>query len=178
MLDTFKPQFQRAIDHLNQELSGIRTGQATPANVENVMVDVYGSKQPLKAVASISTPDSKTIQMEVWDMSAIKAVEKALIDASLGMNPNVDGKKIRLNMPMMTDEQRQKMVRLVKDKLEEARISVRQVREDAKKVISKQEGIGEDEKHGQLDKLEKFVKEKNEEIEVMGRKKEIEITTI
>src|SRR3989339_1601455 len=157
MIDSYLPQFQKAINHLTQELSGIRTGQATPAIVENVQVEAYGSIQPLKAVASISVADTRTIKMEVWDMSVIKAVEKALMNADLGMMPTVDGKSLRLNLPMMTDEQRQKMVKIVKEKLEETRISIRQIREEAKKEINRQESVGEDEKHRHLEALDKLV---------------------
>jgi len=178
MIDSYLPQFQKAINHLTQELSGIRTGQATPAIVENVQVEAYGSIQPLKAVASISVADTRTIKMEVWDMSVIKAVEKALMNADLGMMPTVDGKSLRLNLPMMTDEQRQKMVKIVKEKLEETRISIRQIREEAKKEINRQESVGEDEKHRHLEALDKLVKDKNETVEAIGKKKEIEITTI
>lgn len=174
----FISSFQKALDHLAQELSGIRTGQATPALVDNIQVEAYGCLQPLKAVASISTSDSRTIKMEVWDMSVVKAIEKALMNANLGMSPNTDGKTLRLNLPMMTDEQRQKMVKVVKEKLEEARISIRQVREEIKKDINKKEGIGDDEKHRELEALEKVVKSFNEKIEEIGGKKEAEITTI
>ena len=145
---------------------------------ENVQVEAYGSIQPLKAVASISVADTRTIKMEVWDMSVIKAVEKALMNADLGMMPTVDGKSLRLNLPMMTDEQRQKMVKIVKEKLEETRISIRQIREEAKKEINRQESVGEDEKHRHLEALDKLVKDKNETVEAIGKKKEIEITTI
>ena len=100
------------------------------------------------------------------------------MNADLGMMPTVDGKSLRLNLPMMTDEQRQKMVKIVKEKLEETRISIRQIREEAKKEINRQESVGEDEKHRHLEALDKLVKDKNETVEAIGKKKEIEITTI
>lgn len=173
-----KPSFQRVLEHLAQELSGIRTGRATPALVENIEVEVYGAKQPIKALGSISTPDAKTLAIEPWDGSVVKAIESALQKADLGMNPNVDGKIIRLIMPMMTEETRQKMAKIVKEKLEESRISVRQVREDVKKKIEKLEGVGEDEKRGLQKELDEEVKDANNTIESMGKKKVEEITTI
>ncbi|EKD47101.1 MAG: Ribosome-recycling factor, partial [uncultured bacterium] len=169
---------QKIIEHLDAELKTIRTGRSTPELVDGIFVEVWGSKQPLKAVASISTPDSKTIQIEPWDSSVVKLIEVALTEADLGMMPNVQGKVIRLVMPMMTDENRQHMVKKVKEKTEDTRVSIRRVREEVKKGIEKQEGIGEDEKHGQLEAMEKEIKSFVEKADAMGKKKEDEITTI
>ena len=178
MLHEAKPQFQKAVDHLQQELMTVRTGRANPAMVEDITVEAYGARQGLKTLASISTPDSRTIQIEPWDGSVVRAMEKALTMAELGMTPTVDGKIIRLNIPMMTDEMRQKMVKQVHEKMEAARIAVRQVREETKKKIEKQEGIGDDEKHKQLADLDKYVKEMNGKIDEIGKKKENEVTTV
>lgn len=178
MLEAAKPQFQKALDHLSQELQSVRTGRANPAMVEDISVEAYGAQQGLKTLASIATPDARTIQIEPWDASVVKDIEKALVAAELGMTPTVDGKIIRLNIPMMTDETRQKMVKQVHEKMEAARIAVRQVREDVKKKIEKQEGISDDQKHGQLADLDKHVKELNGQIEEIGKKKEAEVTTV
>jgi ribosome recycling factor len=172
-----KEQFQKAIDHLQDELMTVRTGRATPAMVEGVQVEAYGALQPLKAVATITTPDARTIQMEPWDASVVPAIESALMKADLGMTPTVDGKTIRLNVPMMTDEGRQKMVKVVKEKMEYARIAIRQVREEARKNIDKEE-LSDDEKKRAKDDLEKVVKEFNEKVDHMGKAKEAEVTTI
>ncbi len=177
-LNDATPGFEKAKEHLNKELNSIRTGRATPALVEDISVEAYGTMQPLKSLASISTPDAKTVQMEPWDKTVIKAIEVAIMKSDLGINPNVDGTVIRLNMPMMTDETRQKMVKKMKEKLEDAKISIRRVREDVKKKIEKDDDISDDEKHDQLDNLDKKVKEINLEIEEAGKKKEEEITTI
>ncbi|MBU0614303.1 ribosome recycling factor [Patescibacteria group bacterium] len=173
-----RPGFEKAKEHLNKELNGIRTGRATPALVEDIPVEAYGTVQPLKSLASISTPDSKTVQMEPWDPSVVKAIESAIMKANLGINPTVDGRTIRLNMPMMTEETRQQMVKKMKEKLEEARVAVRRVREETKKKIEKDDSLPEDEQHRQLEELDKKVKEMNGEIEDLGNKKEQEITTI
>lgn len=173
-----KPQFEKTLEHLAQELSSIRTGRATPALVENLDVEAYGAHQPLKALASISTPDSKTIQIEPWDQGVVKSIESAIQKSDIGINPTVDGRTLRLNMPMMTDENRQRMVKVVKEKLENAKIAVRQVREEVKKQIEKQEGIGEDDKRSEQKELEDTVKEYNLKIDEVGKKKETEITTI
>ncbi|MBU4453041.1 ribosome recycling factor [Patescibacteria group bacterium] len=171
-------QSEKILEHLESELKTIRTGRSTPELVDGIFIEVYGSRQPLKAVASISTPDSKTIQIEPWDGSAVKAIETALTEADLGMNPNVQGKVIRLNMPMMTDDNRKHLVKKLKERLEDAKVSIRRIREEVKKSIEKQDGIGEDEKRRLLDNMENDVKEQVEKIENMGKKKETEITTI
>lgn len=173
-----KPQFEKTLEHLSQELSAIRTGRSTPALVENINVEVYGSIQQIKALASISTPDAKTVQIEPWDASVVKLIESAIQKSDIGINPNVDGKVLRLIMPMMTEETRQRMVKVTKEKLENARIAIRQVREDVKKQIDKLEGIGEDEKRGKQKDLDDMVKDFNNKIDDMGTRKETEVTTI
>jgi ribosome recycling factor len=177
-IDEAKPHFEKAKEHLTRELGMIRTGRATPALVEDLQVESYGVYQPLKAIASINTPDARTIQIQPWDRNAVKSIESAIMKSDIGINPNVDGLTIRLSMPMMTDEMRQRMVKLVKEKLEEARIAVRKVREEVKKKIDKQEGVSEDIRKSDLESLETKVKAVIAEIEEMGRKKETEITTI
>lgn len=178
ILETAKSDFSKAIDHLKKELMTVRTGRATPALVEDMNIEAYGASQPLKQLASITTPDAKTVQIEPWDASVVKAIESTLMQSDLGLNPNVDGKIIRLFMPMMTEENRLRMVKVVKERMEDARIAVRQVREDVKKHIEKQEGIGEDEIRGQLEDLDKHVKALNSEIDTLGKQKEEEVMTI
>jgi ribosome recycling factor len=173
-----KPQFQKAIDHLNQELKSIRTGRATPALVEDVKVEAYGSEQPLKSLASISTPDARTVQIEPWDAGVVKSIETAIMESNIGINPTVDGKTIRLNMPMMTEEMRITRVKGMKTKIEEAKVSIRRVREDLKKQIEGQEGESEDVIRDQVAELEDVVKARIAEIDELGKKKEEEIMTI
>ncbi len=177
IIDDAKPQFQKVIDHCVTELGAIRTGRASAAILEPVQVEAYGALQPIKALATITTPDSKTILIEPWDSSVVKAIETAIQKSDVGMNPVVDGKSLRLNMPMMTEETRLKMVKLAKEKLEDARVGIRKVREEARKSMSKIEG-GEDVKRQMEETLEKTVKEYTAKIEEMGDKKEKEITTI
>ncbi len=171
-------QFQKVIEFFEGELKTLRTGRATPELVDSVQVEAYGAQQPLKAVASISTPDPKTVQIEPWDASVVQSIEKALMEADLGMTPNVDGKIIRLNMPMMTDDNRQQMVKKLKEKTEDSKVKIRRIREDEKKVIDKQEGIGDDDKRRELENLESDVKDQVAKIDEMAKKKEEEITTI
>lgn len=172
-----KPSFEKAVEHLRKELTSIRTGRSSPALVEELAISAYGSSQPLKSLASISTPDAKTIQIEPWDGSVVKDIETAIMKSSLGINPNVNGKTIRLIMPMMTDEDRQRLVKVVKEKLEEARVAVRQVREDVKKKIGKSEE-SEDVKKDEEKELDETVQMYNSTIAEIGVKKEEEITSI
>lgn len=177
-IDDAKPLFSKVIEHLQTELGGIRTGRATPALVENIQVEAYGAFQPVKAVASISIQDARTLQIQPWDQSMVKPIEVAIQKSDIGIMPTVDGKSLRLSMPMMTDETRQRLVKVMKEKLEESRISVRQVRDEIKKKIEKDESQGEDETHRLLEGLDKATKEMNAKIEELGAKKEEEITTI
>lgn len=177
IIDDAKPQFVKVIDHLVNELGALRTGRASGAILEPVMVESYGALQPLKALATITTPDSRTILIEPWDASVVKAIETAIMKSDVGIMPVVDGKSLRLAMPMMTEESRLKMVKLAKEKLEDARVSVRKVREEVRKNIGKLDG-GEDEKRRMEESLEKTVKEYTAKIDELGAKKEKEITTI
>lgn len=180
-LDAFKSEFQGVVDHYHKELQSMRTGRASVGLVEDIRVDVYGQGMDLKSVASITTPDAKTIQIEPWDKSVVKEVEKALIAASLGMMPNVAGTVIRMVMPPMTEETRKSMVKMLHVKAEEAKIGVRNVREKVKTKIvddEKNKMIGEDDKRRQLEALDKTVGEWNKKIEQMTEEKEQEIMTI
>jgi ribosome recycling factor len=173
-----KPQFEKALDHLVHDIGSLRTGRANPSLVEDVSVEAYGTFQALKTLAAISTPDSRTIAIDPWDGSITKNIESALQKSDIGIMPAVDGKTIRLSMPMMTDENRQRMVKILKEKLEEARVAVRRVREEAKKKIEKEEGVSRDDIRSDITELEIVVKEYMTKVDMIGEKKEKEVTTI
>lgn len=180
-LDQHQPEFQSIVEHYQKELFGLRTGRASTALVEGIPVPAYGQTMELKACASITTPDAKTIQIEPWDKSIVKDVEKALIDAKLGMQPNTAGTVIRLILPPMTEETRKNMVKMVNQKAEATRIGIRTTREKIKALVSDDEKnklISEDDKHRQLEQLEKAVAEWNAKIERITSEKEKEIMTI
>ena len=173
--------FAAAISHFEQDLKGLRSGRANAAIVETVPVEAYGSMMEMKGVASISVPDSKTIQIEPWDKGLVKDIEKALMIAELGMQPSVAGSTIRLTMPPMTEENRKRLVKQAMEMAEQTRIAVRSVRETAREAIQKLEkdkAIGEDEKFRLQEDLEKVVKEWNAKIEDIVKKKEEEVMTI
>ncbi|OGH69689.1 MAG: ribosome recycling factor [Candidatus Magasanikbacteria bacterium RIFCSPHIGHO2_02_FULL_51_14] len=181
LIDQNKEHFQKAIEHLKSEIAGLRTGRATPALVEDIAVEAYGTKQPLKALASITVSDAKTLTVEPWDKSILAAVEAAIRQSDVGINPVNDGKLIRLPLPELTTERRQELIKLLHQKLEAARVAVRQVREDIRRVVEKKEKakeIGEDEKFKLHKQLDDVVKEYNEKIKKIGEDKEKEIVTV
>ncbi len=176
-----KEKFSKVIEFLKHDISGLRTGRATPALVEDVAIEAYGVKQPLKAVASISVQDAKTLAISPWDRTIISAVESGLRNSNLGINPVNDGKLIRLPLPELNQERRQELIKVLHQKLESSRVSVRKIREEVKTEIEEMEKeklISEDEKFKQLDELEKIVKDFNEKIKEVGEEKEKEINTI
>lgn len=181
LINDKKPDFQKAIDHLKEELAAMRTGRAHPALVEKVMVDAYGTMTPLKGVGSVTIPDAKTISIEPWDANLVKNVEKALVDAQLGMNPTVQGKVIRLVMPAMTEERRKELVKIVKEKSEDTRKAVRAVREKIREKVGEMEKakqVTEDDRFKAQDELDKMAKEFSAVIEKMIEEKEKEIMTV
>jgi ribosome recycling factor len=177
----FKENFTKVIEFLKQDISGLRTGRASAAMVESVMVEAYGTRQSLKAVSSITISDAKTLVLEPWDKTLMGAVEKGVRDSGLGINPVNDGKVIRLCLPELTSERRAELIKVLHQKLEAARISIRKVREEVKEIIiaeEKDSAMGEDDKFKLLDELDKMVKDFNEKIKEVGEKKEEEINTV
>ncbi len=174
-------QFDKTIEHLKHEISTLRTGRATPALVEDITIEAYGVRQPLKTIASILIADAKTIQIQAWDKSILGSIEAGIRVSPLGMNPINDGVSIRVNLPDLTTERRAELIKVLHTKLEQARISIRKIREDVRAQIDtseKEKHISEDEKFKLQDDVEKDVKEYNEKIKLIGEEKEKEITTI
>lgn len=181
MIDQQKERFEKCLDYLKSDIATLRTGRATPALVEDIVVDAYGTKQPLKAVASISVADAKTITVDPWDKSLMQTVEIAIRHSDVGINPVNDGSLIRLPLPELTQERRADLIKLLHKKLEEARIAVRKVREEVRSDIEKAEKskeISEDEKFTLQDELDVLVKSYNESIKAVGEKKEKDIQAI
>ncbi len=176
-----KQQGEAAIQHLRGELAGLRTGRASPALVENLTIDAYGAPTQIKAVASITVPDAKTLGIEPWDKNLLKAIEKGIQEANLGINPVVDGKLVRLMMPQMTEETRKNLVKVMKEKLEEGRVAVRGVREKARDAVTKMERekeISEDEKYRLFEELDRVTKEAGGRVDEIGEQKEQEIMRV
>jgi ribosome recycling factor len=142
ILTDAQARMKKAVDHTLHEFSAIHTGKATPAMVEGVTVDAYGSSMRLKECAAISTPDARLIQIQPWDVSLVKAIAKAIIDANLGFNPIVDGKAIRVPLPEMSRERRQEFVKTANKLAEDGRVSVRNTRREAMEAAKKMKKDG------------------------------------
>lgn len=180
-LATVQSNMEKAIEHLKHELSRLRTGRATPALVENIKVDYYGTPTPIKQVGQISIPDPKTIQIASWDQSAIPLLEKAIIAANVGLTPMVDGKIIRLNVPALTEDRRKDLVKQVKKLGEDARISVRGVRRDANeatKAREKSKELSEDDSKKEAEKIQKITDQVTAEIEKIIDAKSKDLMTV
>ena len=176
-----KRKLEKIIERLKQEVASLRTGRATPALVEDLEVDYYGAKTPLKAIASISSPETRTLEIRPWDKNAIQPIEKAIQGSSLGLNPVIDRDTIRLSIPSLTEERRKKLTKLLGKHLEEARIQVRRERDEVLKEIEgreKAKEISEDEKFRQKNEAQKVIDEMNKKIEELGIAKEKEILTV
>jgi ribosome recycling factor len=181
IINEHQQEFDKAIAHFKSDISSLRTGRATPALVEDLPVEAYDSKMELKGVASISAPDPKSLIIEPWDKGLLKNIEKAIQDSDVGVSPVVDGTVIRLNMPPMTEENRRDMVKILKQKAEQARVSIRGVREKIRdKIIKAEESkeISEDERFRLQEELDKHVNEMNKEVERITEEKEKEIMTV
>ena len=179
--ETAEEKMSKAIDAVDHEFSGLRTGRASVALIDGIQVEAYGSRMPLKQVASISTPDARTLVIQPFDKTMTPIIEKALLGANLGMTPNNDGKIIRLNIPPLTEDRRKDLVKMAKKMAEDGRISIRNSRRQANDDVKKTEkdnDIAEDErekatKHVQ-DITDKFVKK----IDDLLAKKEKDIMEI
>jgi len=181
IIDEHKEQFHKTIEHLHVEISSLRTGRATPALLDSVRVETYGTIQDLQSVSSISVADAKTLNVQPWDKTVLQPIETAIRNSGLGFSLVNDGTMIRLILPDLTTDRRNELVKVLSKKLEEARIAVRKIREDTRSKIDKAEKakeIAEDEKYGLQDDLEKLVKEYNEKIKTIGEEKEAEILKV
>ncbi len=135
---------KKAISHLEKELLKIRAGRANPANLEGVMVDYYGSMTPISQVANISTPDARTLSVQPWEKAMIPEIEKAILNANLGLNPQNNGEMVIINIPPLTEERRRELVKRAKSEGEDAKISIRNARKDANDMLKDLDGVSED----------------------------------
>lgn len=173
--------FDAAIEHFSDESAKVRTGRATPALVDHVMVDYYNVRQPLRQIASVSAPEARLIVIQPWDKGSLVMIESAIREANLGLNPANDGNVIRLSVPPLTEERRRDLVKSLNRLAEDARIAIRTVREDIWKEIQDAErsgGMGEDEKFRGKEELQKTVERYNDRVEELRKKKEAEILTV
>lgn len=146
-LDDCKSSMGKAVAHTESELTKIRAGKASPSMLDGIAVDYYGSMTPIAQVSSINTTDARTIVIQPWEKNIISAIEKAIIDSNIGLNPQNDGSIIRLAVPPLTEERRRDLVKKVKEEAEKGRVAIRNIRKDANESIKKlkNDGVSEDE---------------------------------
>lgn len=174
-------KMNKALAVLDKEHSGLRTGRASAHLLDPVVVEMYGSRMPLSQVGTISTPDAKTITVQVWDKEMVKTVEKAIADANLGLNPNSDGQLIRMNLPILSEERRKELVKLAHKYGENTKIALRNIRRDgmdALKKMEKDNEISKDEHHDYADEVQKLTDEFIQKVDKLAGAKEKEILTI
>jgi len=186
MADTFnKDEINRrmngAVATLRQEFAGLRTGRASPALLDPVVVDAYGQTMHINQVGTISTPEPRMLTVQVWDKGLAKAVDKAIRDAGLGLNPQMDGQLLRIPIPELNEERRKELAKLASKYAEQARIAVRNVRRDGMELLKKLEKdhkIGQDEHHSKGDELQKLTDAHIKDIDQVLHGKEQEIMQV
>ncbi len=174
-------KMDRAIDALKRDLNTLRTGRATPALIENIPVDYYGTSTPLKQVASISAPDARAIMVQPWDKQSLREIEKSLMKSEMGFNPSNDGNIITVPIPSLNQERRQDMVKLLKRKLEEGKVSVRNVRREGLenlRKLEKDKDISQDQNRRAQEQLQKATDGHTKTVDQVGTAKEAEIMQV
>lgn len=181
ILKEAETRMHAAIQSLDEDLGGIRTGRATPALVEKLSIDYYGAPTPLMQLATISVPEPRSLLIKPFDPTSLKQVERAILASELGLTPNNDGKQIRLNLPPLTEERRHELVKVVHSRLEDCRVAVRNIRRDLHndmRDLEKEKLISEDDLKRGEEELQKATDRYIEDINKLGQRKEQEIMEV
>lgn len=185
MIDDIKrdteQRMKASIDALVRDLASIRTGRASPALVERLMIDYYGTSTPLNQIAGVTAPEARLLVIQPWDKGALSAIERAIQMSELGLTPNNDGQVIRLTIPQLTEERRKDLVKLLRSKVEDGKVSVRNVRRDAidsLKELLKEKEIGEDEERRGESEIQDLTNKFIEEADALGQAKEEEVLEV
>ena len=176
-----KEKFEKIIEHLKSELQSIRTGRAVPTILENVEIEVYGQKTPISQIGTISAPEPQTLTIQPWDKNVLKDVEKGIREANLDLNPVIQGEIIRIQFPPLTEEKRLELTKIMGTRVEDAKISLKNVREDLVKELKNKKSsseLSEDEYFREEKEVQKVVDEYQDKIKQMSEEKEKEIMTI
>jgi ribosome recycling factor len=168
----------KAYMHVGSELTKIRAGKASPNMVDGVSVSYYGTMSPLNQVASITAPEARTLFIKPWEKSLIQEIERAIINANLGFNPQNDGQQVIINIPMLTEERRKQLVKQVGQECEHGKVSVRSVRKEINEMIKKVKGVSEDDQKNSEEAVQKLTDEYILKIDSLMKKKEAEIMTV
>ena len=178
---SIEQKMARAVEAMERDFQGVRTGRASTALVERLHVDYYGTQTPLNQLAGISVPEAHQIVIQPWDRAVLGAIEKAIQKSDIGLVPNVDGTVVRLNIPPLTEDRRKDLVRVVHKRMEDARVEIRGIRRDAADELKKEEregDVGADEAHRQLDALQKTTDRFIGEVDRVGGAKEQEVLEV
>ncbi len=181
VLSSAEHKMARAVEAMQRDFQGIRTGRASTSIVERIHVDYYGTETPLNQLAGISVPEAHQIVIQPWDRSVLGAIEKAIIRSDVGLTPNVDGTVVRLNIPPLTEERRKDLVRVVHKRMEDAKVEIRSHRREGADDIKRRErdgDIGADEARRELDALQKLTDRWIDEVDRVGKQKEQEIMEV
>lgn len=179
-LDEANDLMKKAVDHTAQELAKIRAGKAMPNMLDGIMVEYYGNPTPLQQVASINTPDARTLVIKPFEKSLINEIQRSITNSDLGLAPQNDGEVVRLSVPPLTEERRQGLVKQVKQEIEQGKISIRNIRKDTNNSIGKlkNEGISEDSVKRGEDQVQALTNQYTEKLDELFGKKEKEILTV
>lgn len=179
-LEAADEMMDNAVKHVGQVLIKIRAGKAMPSMLDGLMIEYYGTPTPLNQVASVNTPDARTLMIKPWEKTIIGDIERAIINSDLGLNPQNDGEQVIINIPPLTEERRITLVKQVKHEGEQGKISLRNARHDCQHQLKdlKNEGVSEDDVKRAEDKLNKATEEHSKRIDELVNKKEEEIMTV
>ena len=177
-LDDAKAQMNKAFIHVGQELGKIRAGKANPSMLDGIFVSYYGTNTPLNQVSSLTTPDARTIFIKPWEKGMIPEIEKAILVANLGLNPQNDGQQVIINIPMLTEERRKQLVKQVGQECEHGKISVRNVRKETNEELKSIKGVSEDDVKNAEALVQEMTNDFIAKIDALMKKKESEIMTI
>lgn len=178
---TTEEKMKKTLKVYKEEITGIKAGRANPALLDRIMVDYYGTPTPLKQIANISAPEPRLLVIQAWDANAVSAIEKAIIKSDLGLNPSVDNKVIRLNIPQLTEERRKELIKHLKKLTENAKVAIRNERRDANDHLKKMEKAGEltlDDLRKAEEEVQKLTDKYIEEINKLFDKKEKELLEV
>ena len=180
VLEECKERMDAAIKHLEKELTHIRAGKASPSMLDGVQVEYYGTMTPLNQVSNVSTPDARTIAIQPWEKGLIPVIEKSILAANLGFNPDNNGELIRINIPVLTEERRRQLVKQVSQEGETAKVSIRTARKDGNDSLKKllKEGLSEDMEKDAEEEVQKMTDEYGKKVDALVEAKEKDIMTI
>lgn len=177
-LEDAREMMTKALNHCTHELTKIRAGKANPSMLEGIQVSYYGAMTPLQQVASLTTPDARTIFVKPWEKNMIAEIERSIMNANLGLNPQNDGQQVIINIPMLTEERRRQLVRQVGQECEHGRVSIRSIRKDTNEHLKKIKGVSEDDIKNAEDQVQKMTDDFIARIDGVMKKKEAEIMTV